>query len=204
MGAAGGGHVDFHCSVAGGVRVSHQADGSHDGGENSRGGAHVALAAQGVRSSLIQATELQFVTLSQVLRAQWQLLQQHTTEMKTTLPMLAHLISNFYSVSKKIPKSAGKSVFKDQIDDMLRSLFVEFPSAQSHDAWAAIVWCGTIYYPKPLTFCTPRIPTNTAPNFTILSCLGSCLLWATAMSCRSACCSTCKRIWTIIETTAKK
>jgi REP element-mobilizing transposase RayT len=85
----------------------------------------------------------------QVLRAQWQLLQEHATEMKHTLPMLAHLVAHFYSVSKRIPKSAGKSVFRDQIDDMLRSLFVEFPNAKSHDAWAAIVWYR-VYYPKPL------------------------------------------------------
>lgn len=86
------------------------------------------------------------------MRSQWELLQEHATEMKNTLPMLAHLVTHFYSISKRIPKSAGKSVFKDQIDDMLRSLFVEFPNAKSHDAWAAIVWCGSVYYPKPLIF----------------------------------------------------
>ena len=96
--------------------------------------------------------------LFQVLRAQWELLLEHTTEMKHTLPMVAHLVTHFYRVSKRIPKSAGKSVFKDHIDDMLRSLFVEFPTAKSHDAWAAIVWYSRVYYPKPLIFFTPRIP----------------------------------------------
>ncbi len=35
---------------------------------------------------------------------------------------------------------------------MLRSLFVEFPQAKSHDAWAAIVWCEPqTTNPKPQT-----------------------------------------------------
>jgi hypothetical protein len=82
-----------------------------------------------------------FSTQRSLLRAEWELLLQHATETKNTLPMLAHLIQKFYVVSKQFPKSSGKGVFfKDKIDDMLHSLFVEFPSAPSHDAWAAVVW----------------------------------------------------------------
>jgi hypothetical protein len=83
-----------------------------------------------------------FSTQRSLLRAEWELLLQHATETKNTLPMLAHLVQKFYVVSKHFPKNAGKGVFfKDKIDDMLHSLFVEFPSAPSHDAWAAVVWC---------------------------------------------------------------
>lgn len=75
-----------------------------------------------------------------IVRAQWQLLEQHATEMKNTLPMFAHLVQKFYEVSKQFPKPPGKALFKDKIDALLHSLFVEFPNANSHDAWAAIVW----------------------------------------------------------------
>lgn len=75
-----------------------------------------------------------------VVRAQWELLEQHAAEMKNTLPMLGYLVDNFHAISKQFPKPAGKAVFKDKIDGMLHSLFVEFPNATSHDAWAAIVW----------------------------------------------------------------
>jgi hypothetical protein len=81
-----------------------------------------------------------FLTQRTVVRAQWELLEQHALEMKNTLPMLDHLVQNYYEVSKQFPKPPGKTVFKDKIDSMLHSLFVEFPHAKSHDAWAAIVW----------------------------------------------------------------
>lgn len=99
-----------------------------------------------------------FSTQRSVLRAEWELLLQHATEMKDTLPMLGHLVQNFYAISKQYPKGETKGVvFKDKIDDMLRSLFVEFPKAKSHDAWASIVWCNTRTLPlqtNALTFIT--------------------------------------------------
>ncbi len=90
-----------------------------------------------------------FTAQRSVLRAEWELLQQRAAETKNTLPMLAHLVHHFHGISKQFTKNAGKAVgFKDKIDDMLRSLFVEFPTAKSHDAWASIVW----YFPSA---CTP-------------------------------------------------
>jgi hypothetical protein len=81
-----------------------------------------------------------FSTRREVVRAQWQLLQEHATETKDMLPMLEHLLKFFYGISKHFPKPSAKVVFKDKIDGLLESLFVEFPKAKSRDAWASIVW----------------------------------------------------------------
>ena len=74
-----------------------------------------------------------FSSQSSIVRAQWELLQVsksarkreirsmhwfsfaaqvHVTEVRDSLPLLHHLVHNFYGISKVFPKSAGKGAFK--------------------------------------------------------------------------------------------
>jgi len=39
-------------------------------------------------------------------------LQAHTNEVRDAIPLLHHLLHNFYGISKVFPKSAGKGAFK--------------------------------------------------------------------------------------------
>ena len=87
-------------------------------------------------------------------------LQAHTNEVRDAIPLLHHLLHNFYGISKVFPKSAGKGAFKVRACTEIPLTAILTSAAAKHDFRRELFGRQQIPRRTKLTTCCGRSSSN--------------------------------------------